>query len=64
MSKEIQPRLLRMSGLVPYCSLSRAHIYQKIKEGSFPPGKKISIGITCWEKSEVDAWLDQQMGRA
>ncbi len=62
MSKEIHPRLLRMSGLVKYCSLSRAYIYLKIKEGSFPPGKKLSIGVTAFEKSEVDTWLNQQMG--
>ncbi len=63
MTNEFQPRMLRMKNLTKYCDLSRAYLYAKIKEGSFPSGKKISIGITCWEKSEVDAWLDQRIGK-
>lgn len=62
MKNEIQPRIMRMRQLTDYTALSRAYIYQKISEGSFPKGHKVSIGITAWEKSEVDAWLDQRMG--
>jgi predicted DNA-binding transcriptional regulator AlpA len=63
MKKEIQPRLLRMKDLITYCRFSRAFIYEKINEGSFPPGYMISAGIRAWEKSDVDAYLDQQMGK-
>ena len=61
--KENQLRMLRMKHLINYTSLSRGYIYQKINEGSFPPGHMISAGIRVWEKSEIDAWLDLQMGR-
>ena len=64
MSIEHGPRLLRMKGLVTYTGFSRAFIYQLINEGSFPSGTLISAGIRAWEKSEVDAWLDRQMGSA
>ena len=66
MTKETisQPRMMRMRQLTDYCALSRAYVYQKIHEGSFPPGHMISPGIRAWEKSEVDAWLDMRMGRA
>lgn len=66
MTKETitQPRMFRMKDLVDYCGLSRAFIYDKIKEGSFPKGYKLSIGVTAYEKSEVDLWLDKRMGRA
>ncbi len=63
MSKQFHPRLFRMKGLTTYCALSRAFIYEKIKEGTFPKGRKVSIGITAWEKSDIDAWLDKRMGR-
>ena len=63
MKKENQPRLLRMRNLTAYLALSRSYINQKINEGTFPPGHMISQGIRAWEKSEVDAWLDQRMGR-
>lgn len=61
MTKEIQPRMMRMRQLTEYCALSRAYIYQKINEGSFPTGTLISAGVRVWEKSEVDSYLDQQL---
>lgn len=63
MAKEIpyQNRMMRMRQLTEYTALSRAFIYQKIDEGSFPTGTLISEGIRVWEKAEVDAWLDQRM---
>jgi len=63
MKIENQPRLLRMRNLTAYLALSRAHIYQKILEGNFPPGNMISPGIRAWEKSVVDDWLDKKIGR-
>ena len=61
MKIENQPRLLRMRNLTAYLALSRAHIYQKILEGNFPPGHMISPGIRSWEKTVVDDWLDKKM---
>jgi predicted DNA-binding transcriptional regulator AlpA len=52
-----------MKQLTRYMSLSRGYIYQKIKEGQFPPGYMISPGIRAWQKSEIDNWLDQRMGK-
>jgi len=64
MTKDIDPRVLRMKQLAHYTALSRAFLYEKIKEGSFPEGYMISTGIRVWLKSEVDDWLDLQMARA
>jgi predicted DNA-binding transcriptional regulator AlpA len=55
--------MMRMKTLIIYCALSRAYIYQKITEGTFPPGDLISPGIRAWEKSVVDDWLDKKIGR-
>jgi prophage regulatory protein len=63
MKTENQPRMLRMKQLVSYTGLSRAFIYQKITEGTFPPGHMISQGIRAWQKSEIDNWLDERMGK-
>lgn len=64
MNNEIQPRMMRMRQLTEYLALSKAYIYQKISEGSFPEGHMLSPGIRAWEKSDVDAWLDQRIGKA
>ena len=36
MPTTIQPRMIRMRQVTEYTALSRAYIYQKINEGSFP----------------------------
>jgi len=58
-----QPRMMRMRQITEYTALSRAYIYQKITEGSFPEGHMLSPGIKAWERSEIDAWLDERMGK-
>lgn len=64
MNKFNQPRMLRMRQLTEYLALSKAYIYQKISEGSFPEGHMLSPGIRAWEISEVDRWLDQRIGKS
>jgi predicted DNA-binding transcriptional regulator AlpA len=64
MKNHIQPRMMRMRQLTEYTALSRAYIYQKINEGSFPPGHMISSGIRVWETESVNEWVDKRLGRA
>ena len=63
MNKTTPTSMLRMKQLTSYTSLSRAYIYQKITEGTFPPGHMISQGIRAWDKSEIDDWISKKMGR-
>ena len=64
MYKTNQPRMMRMRNLTAYLALSRAYIYQKINDGTFPAGYMISPGIRAWQKSEIDAWLDKRIAKA
>jgi len=55
-------RLMRMKQLSNYTSLSRAYLYNLIKDSDFP--NSISLkGIRMWEKSDVDSWLDNQIDK-
>ena len=65
MKTENQPHLLRMRSLTAYLDLSRGYIFQKINEGTFPPGYIISVGVRAWKKSEIDEWIEKRirMGR-
>lgn len=56
---KLQPRLMRMRQLSEYCSLSQSYLYQLIAEGKFPAGQKINSRLTVWERSVVDAALDE-----
>jgi len=63
MKTENQPHLLRMRSLTAYLDLSRGYIFQKINEGTFPPGYIISVGVRVWKKSEIDQWVANKTGR-
>jgi predicted DNA-binding transcriptional regulator AlpA len=63
MKTENQPHLLRMRSLTAYLDLSRGYIFQKINEGTFPPGYIISVGVRAWKKSEIDQWVANKTGR-
>lgn len=60
--KENPPHLLRMRSLTAYLDLSRGYIYQKINEGTFPPGYFISIGVRAWKMSEINEWVTNKTG--
>jgi predicted DNA-binding transcriptional regulator AlpA len=63
MKPETQPRILRMKQLISYTSLSRGYIFQKINDGTFPPGIMISSGVRAWHKNSIDQWINKKMGR-
>ena len=63
MKSDTQPRMMRMKQVVAYTSMSRAYLYQKIAEGELNEGYQISQGVRAWEKSDIDNWLDQRMGK-
>jgi prophage regulatory protein len=49
-----------MPAVVDLTSLSKATVYRKINEGSFPPPLKIGKARVAWRQSDVALWLDQQ----
>lgn len=49
--------MLRMPDVIKRTGLSRATIYQKIKDGSFPPPTKLSAKAVGWRSDEIDRWI-------
>jgi prophage regulatory protein len=39
-------------------SYSRAQIYRKIKDGSFPPPVRLGENRIAWLSNEIDAWIE------
>lgn len=39
--------------------VSRSQWWKKVREGEYPPGKKISARITAWPRSDVEALLNK-----
>ena len=51
-------KLLRLRDVLTIVGMSRAHVYNLIKQGLFP--RPIALGSNCarWVQSEVQAWVD------
>lgn len=53
--------ILKINEVVQKCNLSRATIYKKIKEGTFPKQIKLSERSSGWLESEVDEWIQSRI---
>ena len=54
-------RMMRMKQVTEYTSLSRGYIYEMINTGDFPKPHKLSAGVSSWQRSEIDDWLDKRI---
>jgi len=54
-------RIMRLPEVAARIGLSRATIYKRIKEGSFP--KQISLGLRSagWLESEINNWIAERI---
>lgn len=54
-------RFLRLNAVLDKTGLSRATLYRKIQDGTFP--KQITIGARCvaWLESEIEEWMRNPM---
>lgn len=54
-----EDRLIRITEVCEITSLSRSKIYNLIREGSFPPQRRVSHRIAVWPLSKVRTWAQQ-----
>ncbi len=50
-------KILRLPSVKETTGLSRASIYQKMKEGSFPKPILLSTRSVGWLEAEIAAWI-------
>ena len=48
-------RMSQLTGIIP---MSKATIWRKLKDGTFPKPIKLGDRITAWRMEDVQAWLD------
>lgn len=51
-------RIIRLKTVLDRTGLSRATLYRKIGEGTFPRQVRISIHGAGWRESLVNRWID------
>lgn len=53
-------KIIRLPEVINRVGLSRATIYNKVKDGSFP--QQIKLGrLSGWVESEIQTWINQQI---
>lgn len=57
MMPEPPERILRINAVLDRTGLSRATLYRKIADGSFPKQIKLSTRCAGWRESAINAWL-------
>jgi prophage regulatory protein len=50
-------RYVRVNQLTQLIPISKASVWRKVKEGSFPKPIKLGERITAWRMEDVEAWL-------
>ncbi len=55
-------RLLRRAEVEERTSLPKTTIYDWIKRGQFPPPLRLGDAMVAWLESDIEEWIDQQIG--
>lgn len=53
---------MRLPEVVQRTMLSKSEIYRRIADGTFPKQRKISTRKSVWVTSEIDTWVNKQIG--
>jgi predicted DNA-binding transcriptional regulator AlpA len=56
-------RLLRIREVLQLCALSRATLYSKIKQHTFPAPVKLSARAVGWLHDDVMQWIDARIAQ-
>ena len=61
MTMETPDRILRLNNVLDRTGLSRATLYRKVQQGTFPPQVQIAARCVGWRESAINAWLRNPM---
>jgi predicted DNA-binding transcriptional regulator AlpA len=59
--RPLHARLIRLNEVVAMCGLSKASIYDGVKQGTFPEPIKIGCRASAWLKHEVETWIEERI---
>ena len=61
MSDASTDRILRLNEVLDRTGLSRATLYRKIQDGTFPRQVRIATRCTGWRESAINEWMQNPM---
>ncbi len=57
-TEDFKPRAMRAPLAASYCGMGRSKFLQMVKDGLAPKPKRPSIGVTIWDRVDLDKWFD------
>lgn len=54
-------RFLRLNAVLDKTGLSRATLYRKIQDGTFPKQVAISARCAAWRQADIEEWMRNPM---
>lgn len=61
MTNDAPDRILRLNTVLDRTGLSRATLYRKIQDGTFPRQVRIAVRCAGWRESAVNEWMRNPM---
>ena len=61
MTSEPPERILRIKAVLDRTGLSRATLYRKMQNGTFPKNIRISTRCAGWRESAISEWMKNPM---
>lgn len=61
MTSDVPDRILRLNTVLDRTGLSRATLYRKIQDGTFPGQVRIAARCAGWRESAVNEWMRNPM---
>ena len=58
MKKTRRSKIIRLSKVEERTGYSKATIYRKMADGSFPKARKLGDRAVGWLEHEIDEWID------
>jgi prophage regulatory protein len=58
---ELPEQLLRLPRVIEVTGYSRASIYAKVSEGSFPKPVRLGGRASAWLASEINGWIRERI---
>ena len=59
-----EPSIIRRKKVEGRTGLSRSTIYQRIKDGTFPPPISLGAKAVGWLQSDIDDWIIERVRRS
>ena len=50
-------RVLRTAALAEQLGISRTTLWRMVRDGEFPPARRITTGVKGWLPEDVEEWL-------